>query len=141
MDDRGHPLPVAIEEVLFGRAGLRPDLHIIEPVLPEPAEQCPFVPFTAALSVIHWARVCGRSVLCPGLPAGDSTTSIWFFVRVPVLSVQIVVAEPMVSQAIRRRTRQFARVIFCMASESERATLIGRPSGTAATTITTASMK
>ena len=42
MDDRGHPLPVAIEEVLFGRAGLRPDLHIIEPVLPEPAEQCPF---------------------------------------------------------------------------------------------------
>ena len=100
------------------------------------------VPFTAALSVIHWAGVCGRSSgLYSGFPAGDSTTSIWFLVSVPVLSVQMVVAEPMVSQAIRRRTRQFARVIFRMASESESATLIGRPSGTAATTITTASMK
>ena len=53
----------------------------------------------------------------------------------------MVVADPIVSQAISRRTRQLARVILRMASESERATLIGRPSGTAATTMTTASMK
>ncbi len=61
-------------------------------------------------------------------------------VSVPVLSVQMVVAEPIVSQAISRRTRQFAFAIFRIASERERATLIGSPSGTTATTITTASI-
>ncbi len=76
-----------------------------------------------------------------GPPADDEATSIWFRVSVPVLSVQMVVADPMVSQAISRRTRQFALVIFRIARESDRATLIGSPSGTAATTITTASMK
>ena len=57
------------------------------------------------------------------------------------MSVQIVVTDPIVSQAINRRTRQFARVILRMASESERATLIGSPSGTATTITTTATMK
>jgi len=97
--------------------------------------------FAAALSAIHSCGVAGSAPVHVGAATEASATVIWFFVRVPVLSVQIVVADPIVSQAIRRRTRQFARVILRIARESERATLIGSPSGTAATTITTASMK
>ncbi|CDP10057.1 unnamed protein product [Coffea canephora] len=37
---------------------------------------------------------------------GDTLTCIWFSVRVPVLSVQMVVAEPIVSQADNLRTRE-----------------------------------
>ena len=51
----------------------------------------------------------------------------------PVLSEQMTVAEPIVSQATSWRTRVLARVIFRMARASDTVTLIGSPSGTATT--------
>ena len=43
-----------------------------------------------------------------------SATRIWFWVSVPVLSVHITVAAPMVSQACIRRTRLFVFSILRM---------------------------
>ncbi len=65
------------------------------------------------------------------------STCILFCVRVPVLSEQMTVAEPIVSQATSWRTSELARVIFCIASASETVTLIGSPSGTATTMMMT----
>src|SRR5207248_8713720 len=65
------------------------------------------------------------------------STCILFWVSVPVLSEQMTVAEPIVSQATSWRTSELARVIFCMASASETVTLIGSPSGTATTMMMT----
>ncbi len=65
------------------------------------------------------------------------TTCILFCVSVPVLSEQMTVAEPIVSQATSWRTRLLARVIFCMARASDTVTLIGSPSGTATTMMMT----
>ena len=66
------------------------------------------------------------------------TTVIRFSVRVPVLSEQMTVAEPMVSQATNCRTRLLARVILRMAKASDTVTLMGNPSGTATTMMMTA---
>ena len=55
------------------------------------------------------------------------TTCILFCVSVPVLSEQMTVAEPIVSQATSCRTRLLARVIFRIARASDTVTLIGSP--------------
>ena len=56
-----------------------------------------------------------------------------FSVRVPVLSEQIILIQPIVSQAIIFLTSAFSRDIFIILSASETATIVGSPSGTAAT--------
>ena len=70
-------------------------------------------------------------------PSRRATTCIRFCVSVPVLSEQITVAEPIVSQATSWRTSAFARVIFRIARASDTVTLIGSPSGTATTMMMT----
>ena len=62
-----------------------------------------------------------------------SSTVILFSVRVPVLSEQITFTQPMVSAAIIFFTRAFSRESLITERESETATMVGRPSGTAAT--------
>ena len=62
-------------------------------------------------------------------------------VSVPVLSVQITVTAPIVSQACIRRTRLSVRSIRRIESASDRVMLMGRPSGTAMTIIATEIMK
>ena len=52
-------------------------------------------------------------------------------VSVPVLSVQMVVAEPIVSHDLRILTRLFSFIIFDEEIERARVTASGRPSGTA----------
>ncbi len=59
--------------------------------------------------------------------------SIRFSVRVPVLSVQMTVAEPSVSTEVRSRTSALRRAMRCEAMASERVTVGSRPSGTLAT--------
>ncbi len=79
----------------------------------------------------------GASRSCVTPSQKRRTTCILFCVSVPVLSEQMTVAEPIVSQATSWRTRLLARVIFCMARASDTVTLIGRPSGTATTMMMT----
>ena len=63
-----------------------------------------------------------------------------FSVSVPVLSVQMTVVEPIVSQAWSLRTRNFALNIRRMLIARLNVTAIGRPSGTETTTSVTASI-
>ena len=70
-----------------------------------------------------------------------SPTRILFCVSVPVLSVQITVTAPMVSEAWSLRTRSLDFSIRRMLSASDKVTAIGRPSGTAITISVTAIMK
>lgn len=63
-----------------------------------------------------------------------------FSVSVPVLSEQMTLMQPMVSQATIFLTRAFCRAMRAMLMESEMATMVGRPSGTAATMSTMLSM-
>ena len=80
------------------------------------------------------------------IPSSDSsrsilsTTVILFFVSVPVLSVQITVAAPIVSQACNLRTRLFSLSIRRILSAKLTVILIGKPSGTATTISVTAIM-
>ena len=69
-----------------------------------------------------------------------SFTCIWFCVSVPVLSVQMTVVAPIVSQACILRTRLLVFSIFRMELASDSDTAIGNPSGTATTTSATAIM-
>ncbi|OPZ42557.1 MAG: hypothetical protein BWY93_01764 [Euryarchaeota archaeon ADurb.BinA087] len=96
---------------------------------------------TAAFRVTQPFGVVGIPGWRSGNSTDDATTSIWFMVRVPVLSVQMTVTEPTVSHAMRRRTRLNARVIFRIVSARETVTLTGRPSGTETTIMITANMK
>ena len=64
-----------------------------------------------------------------------------FSVRVPVLSEQIVVALPMVSQAASCRIKHLSLYIFFVLYAKLIVTASGRPSGIATTTIVTARMK
>mmetsp|Transcript_100503 Transcript_100503/g.162036 ORF Transcript_100503/g.162036 Transcript_100503/m.162036 type:complete len:459 (+) Transcript_100503:2789-4165(+) len=76
---------------------------------------------------------------CP--PDHTLTTVILPVVRVPVLSEQIVVAEPMVSHELMCRTRQLSFCIFPTERERVMATASGSPSGTATTkTVTPTTM-
>ena len=61
------------------------------------------------------------------------TTRIWFSVSVPVLSLQMLVALPIVSHAARIRMRFLSLSIFWVEKDSEMVTASGRPSGTATT--------
>ena len=70
-----------------------------------------------------------------------SYTCIRFCVKVPVLSVQMTVMAPMVSQACIFRTRLLVFSIRRMFRAKLRVTLIGNPSGTATTIRVTAIMK
>lgn len=65
-------------------------------------------------------------------PSGSqsSVTVISLRVRVPVLSLQIVVVEPSVSTAERRRTIAPRAAIRCMPTASAIVIATGRPSGT-----------
>ena len=72
------------------------------------------------------------------MPAKNQTGCIRFCVSVPVLSVQMTVAEPMVSDATSFRTRQFSRAMRIMFIARLTVTIIGSPSGTATTMIVTA---
>ena len=64
-----------------------------------------------------------------------------FSVRVPVLSVQMQVTAPMVSEACSLRTRLLLLSMRRMLRASDRVTAMGRPSGTAMTMSVTAIMK
>mmetsp|Transcript_60784 Transcript_60784/g.162517 ORF Transcript_60784/g.162517 Transcript_60784/m.162517 type:complete len:294 (+) Transcript_60784:619-1500(+) len=61
------------------------------------------------------------------------TTVMRPVVSVPVLSEQMVVADPIVSHALRWRTRLLSRIIFLTEKARVMATARGRPSGTATT--------
>jgi len=60
-------------------------------------------------------------------------TAMRFWVKVPVLSQQITVAEPRASTAGRCRTRALRRAILCVAIASASVTVGASPSGTLAT--------
>mmetsp|Transcript_10095 Transcript_10095/g.25249 ORF Transcript_10095/g.25249 Transcript_10095/m.25249 type:complete len:257 (-) Transcript_10095:515-1285(-) len=62
-------------------------------------------------------------------------------VSVPVLSLQMVVALPMVSHASRCFTRLLSSCIFCTENARESVTASGRPSGTATTRMVMPVMK
>ena len=64
-----------------------------------------------------------------------------FSVSVPVLSVQMTVTAPIVSEACSLRTRLFDFSMRRMFSAKASVTAIGRPSGTAITMSVTAIMK
>jgi hypothetical protein len=69
------------------------------------------------------------------------TSQTLFKVSVPVLSLHIVVADPIVSQDERRLTSALSRIIFLIEYASVNVTANGSPSGTATTTIVTAIVK
>ena len=68
----------------------------------------------------------------------NSLTVIQFFVRVPVLSVQIVSAPPIDSEEASLRTQFFSLFIFITENAKEIVTARGRPSGIAITITVTA---
>ena len=68
-------------------------------------------------------------------PKKTFVTVILFFVNVPVLSEQMVVALPIVSQASKCFTMLFKCDIFCCATANARVTASGKPSGIATTRI------
>ena len=63
-----------------------------------------------------------------------------FSVRVPVLSEQINVTQPIVSEATMRFTRAFCFAIRSTLTARLIATMVGKPSGTHATTSTIAAI-
>ena len=75
------------------------------------------------------------------VPREPATTVILFCVNVPVLSEQMVVAFPMVSQDRRRRTRLLSFNMRVVANANARVTASGRPSGTATTMTVMATMR
>ena len=70
-----------------------------------------------------------------------STTVILFWVRVPVLSEQMIWAQPRVSTAVRRRMMAFRFDMLVTPMERTTVTTAARPSGMAATARETAIMK
>lgn len=64
-----------------------------------------------------------------------------FSVSVPVLSEQMTLIQPMVSQAIIFLTSAFCFAMRAILMDREIATMVGRPSGTAATISTMLVMK
>lgn len=73
----------------------------------------------AILSVEMWSYVVSA--------IQHLTAVIRLVVRVPVLSEQMVVALPIVSQASKCRTRLLSLVIFCTANDRANATANGKP--------------
>ena len=104
----------------------------------------PFCKKAVELTLIPSATISPRSVgNAPLFQSRKSVsyTCIWFWVKVPVLSVQITVMAPIVSQACILRTRLLVDSIRRMFSARLSVTLIGKPSGTATTISVTAIIK
>ncbi|KAH3666252.1 hypothetical protein OGAPHI_004441 [Ogataea philodendri] len=74
-------------------------------------------------------------------PINPRTTRILFSVKVPVLSEQIAVAPPIVSQLFKTRTRLPSFIIRVVAKARARVTANGNPSGTATTIMVIAVIK
>ena len=70
----------------------------------------------------------------------ESTTVMRFCVSVPVLSEQMICAQPSVSTAVRRRMMALRRDMFVTPMDSTIVTTAARPSGMAATASDTAIM-
>ena len=70
-----------------------------------------------------------------------STTVILFWVSVPVLSEQIICAQPRVSTAVSRRIMAFRLDMLVTPMDSTTVTTAARPSGMAATARDTATIK
>jgi hypothetical protein len=135
----------------FNQASRAPSVELPTTIVLPPFSSSVAVELTDAFSPTHSiaprpgertrSRVTGvvapaaRSRTAP--PTPTRTTRILFWVRVPVLSEQMTVADPIVSQATSCLTSELARVIFRIARASETVTLIGSPSGTATTTMMT----
>ena len=64
-----------------------------------------------------------------------------FLVKVPVLSEQIILAPPIVSQAYNFLTKLLSSIILPTETARERVTARGRPSGIATTKIVIAMIK
>ncbi len=75
------------------------------------------------------------------LPPQLCTTVMRFWVRVPVLSEQMIWAQPKVSTAVRRRMMARRRLMLVTPMDSTMVTTATRPSGMAATARDTATMK
>ena len=75
------------------------------------------------------------------VPWNIFNTDIVFFVKVPVLSEQILSTPPIVSQAAKYLTKLFYYFIFPTLKASEMVTARGNPSGTETTIILIAIMK
>ena len=82
---------------------------------------------------------CG-AVRSPSGPTREMTV-MRFSVNVPVLSEQMKVTQPMVSQAMSFLTKAFCLAILSTLIARLMATMVGRPSGTHATMSTMAEMK
>jgi hypothetical protein len=76
-------------------------------------------------------------------PSGRTSvvTVISFFVSVPVLSLQMMLVDPSVSTAARRRTMAPRRAMRCMPTASAMVMATGSPSGTIDTIWLMATMK
>ncbi len=70
-----------------------------------------------------------------------STTVMRFWVRVPVLSEQMICVEPRVSTAVRRLMMAFLLLMLVTPTDSTMVTTVASPSGMAATARDTAIMK
>lgn len=79
-------------------------------------------------------------LICESLPDHIVVQVIWFLVRVPVLSEQMLLAPPIVSQDDSFLTKLLSTSIFYTEYASEIITARGSPSGTATTTIATPTM-
>ena len=94
-----------------------------------------------AVELAATASACSISSSSVRPPKNACSTVIRFIVSVPVLSVQITVAAPIVSQACILRTSVFSAVIRRILYARLKVTLIANPSGTATTIKVTATMK
>uniref|UniRef100_A0A0A8XUW1 Uncharacterized protein n=1 Tax=Arundo donax TaxID=35708 RepID=A0A0A8XUW1_ARUDO len=105
-----------------------------------PVVFCAIPSISRAATLLHVILVLSQgSNFVP--PKCASTTVILFMVRVPVLSLQIVVADPIVSQDESLLTRALSRIIFRIEYARVNVTAKGSPSGTTTTTIVTAIVK
>ena len=111
-------------------------------VFTSPASRLRFaVAFTAIPSFTRALTLSLPSIWASKAKKLLSYTCILFCVSVPVLSVHITVAAPIVSQACILRTRLFALSMRFMLSARLNVTDIGNPSGTETTMSVTAIMK
>ena len=103
------------------------------------AEQLQSTPSARSSDVVSCLKLEGRSVKTCSI-VQNSLTVIWFLVSVPVLSVQIVSAPPIVSEDANLRTQLFSLFIFMTEKAKDIVTARGRPSGIAITMTVTAVM-
>ena len=87
--------------------------------------------------------ICGHERGSVARPSAKNTvrTVMRFWVSVPVLSVQMTVAAPSVSTAVRWRTSALRRAMRCVPIARASVTVGSKPSGTLATMMPMAKMK